>query len=93
MYVCVRRTPEPTGPYNHQQLHTNQPPTYKAGHVSTARLLLARGAPVAAVDGNGSSALLLACLEGQLEAAELLVEEAKVGWFVFFLRVLLCLVC
>ena len=40
---------------------------------------------MAAVDGNGSSALLLACLEGQLEAAELLVEEAKVGWFGFFL--------
>lgn len=60
------------------------PPTHthikilQAGHVATARLLLARGAPIAAVDGNGSSALLLACLEGQLEAAELLLEEAKV---------------
>ena len=56
--------------------------------MGTARLLLARGAPIAAVDGNGSSALLLACLEGQLEAAELLVEEAKVcrWWMVVWWR-------
>lgn len=39
----------------------------QAGHLPLARLLLSRGAPVEAVDGNGSSALLLACLEGQLE--------------------------
>ena len=39
----------------------------EAGHVEIARLLLRYGAPVEAVDGNGSSALLLAALEGQLE--------------------------
>ena len=35
--------------------------------MGVARLLLSRGAPIEACDGNGSSALLLACLEGQLE--------------------------
>lgn len=39
----------------------------EAGHVEIARLLIRHGAPVEAVDGNGSSALLLAALEGQLE--------------------------
>ncbi len=47
-------------------IHVNQPQT-QAGHVGVARLLLSRGAPVEACDGNGSSTLLLACLEGQLE--------------------------
>ena len=42
----------------------------EAGHVGIARLLLGYGAPVEAVDGNGSSALLLAALEGQLEVSE-----------------------
>jgi ankyrin repeat protein len=43
------------------------------GHAEAVRLLLEAGASVGAADGEGASALVLACEAGRLECAQLLL--------------------
>jgi ankyrin repeat protein len=45
-----------------------------AGHAEAVAALAAAGADVEATDLDGSSPLLLACVEGQLETASLLLD-------------------